>query len=53
MWEQAGMLTLISYPGLFGLADNNPYGLKIFAVLRGGFQNSRASLGATRNMHAA
>ena len=28
------MLTLISYPGLFGLADNNPYGLKVFAVLK-------------------
>ncbi|HYZ33982.1 MAG TPA: glutathione S-transferase C-terminal domain-containing protein [Crenalkalicoccus sp.] len=28
------MLTLVSYPGLFGLADNNPYGLKVFAFLR-------------------
>jgi len=28
------VLTLFSYPGLFGLADNNPYGLKIFAFLR-------------------
>ena len=28
------MLTLVSYPGLFGLADNNPYGLKVFAVLK-------------------
>jgi glutathione S-transferase len=28
------MLTLVSYPGLFGLADNNPYGLKIFAFLK-------------------
>ncbi|MBL6459300.1 glutathione S-transferase family protein [Belnapia sp. T6] len=28
------MLTLFSYPGLFGLADNNPYGLKVFAVLK-------------------
>ena len=28
------MLTLYSYPELFGLADNNPYGLKIFAFLR-------------------
>lgn len=28
------MLTLISYPGLFGLADNNPYGLKVFAFLK-------------------
>ncbi|MGA8226553.1 MAG: glutathione S-transferase family protein, partial [Xanthobacteraceae bacterium] len=25
------MLTLYSYPELFGVADNNPYGLKIFA----------------------
>jgi glutathione S-transferase len=32
--EQAGMLTLVSYPGLFGLADNNPYGLKIYAFLK-------------------
>lgn len=28
------MLTLFSYPGLYGLADNNPYGLKVFAFLK-------------------
>lgn len=28
------MLTLVSYPGLFGLADNNPFGLKVYAFLR-------------------
>jgi glutathione S-transferase len=28
------MLTLVSYPGLFGLADNNPYGLKVYAFLK-------------------
>jgi glutathione S-transferase len=28
------MLTLFSYPGLYGLADNNPYGLKVFAYLQ-------------------
>jgi glutathione S-transferase len=28
------MITLYSYPELFGLADNNPYGLKIFAFLK-------------------
>jgi len=28
------MLTLYSYPELFGVADNNPYGLKIFAFLK-------------------
>lgn len=28
------MITLYSYPGLFGLADNNPYGLKIYAFLK-------------------
>ncbi len=28
------MLTLYSYPPLFGVADNNGYGLKVFAVLR-------------------
>jgi glutathione S-transferase len=28
------MITLFSYPELFGLADNNPYGLKIFAFLK-------------------
>ncbi len=28
------MLTLFSYPGLFGVADNNPYGLKVFAFLK-------------------
>lgn len=28
------MMTLYSYPALFGVADNNGYGLKVFAVLR-------------------
>ncbi len=28
------MLTLYSYPELFGLADNNPYGLKVYAFLK-------------------
>src|ERR1700744_4607996 len=28
------MLTLFSYPGLFGVAENNPYGIKIFAFLK-------------------
>ncbi|MGH1588826.1 glutathione S-transferase family protein [Methylobacterium phyllosphaerae] len=28
------MLTLYSYPALFGVADNNGYGLKVFAVLK-------------------
>ena len=28
------MLTLFSYPELYGLADNNPYGLKVFAFLK-------------------
>jgi glutathione S-transferase len=28
------MLTLFSYPALFGVADNNPYGLKVFAFLK-------------------
>jgi glutathione S-transferase len=28
------MITLYSYPGLYGLEDNNPYGLKIFAFLK-------------------
>ncbi len=28
------MLTLYSYPELFGVADNNGYGLKVFTVLR-------------------
>jgi glutathione S-transferase len=28
------MLTLYSYPALFGVADNNGYGLKVFAFLR-------------------
>ncbi|MGF6767796.1 glutathione S-transferase [Paraburkholderia sp. GAS199] len=27
------MITLYSYPQLFGLEDNNPYGLKVFAFL--------------------
>jgi hypothetical protein len=28
------MITLYSYPELFGVADNNGYGLKVFAFLR-------------------
>ena len=28
------MLTLYSYPALFGVADNNAYGLKVFAFLK-------------------
>ena len=28
------MPMLVSYPGLYGLADNNPYGLKVFAFLK-------------------
>jgi hypothetical protein len=28
------MLTLYSYPGLFGVADNNGYGLEVFAFLK-------------------
>jgi glutathione S-transferase len=28
------MLTLYSYPSLFGVADNNGYGLKVFAFMR-------------------
>ena len=27
------MLTLYSYPPLFGVADNNGYGLKVYAFL--------------------
>jgi len=29
-----GVLTLYSYPALFGVADNNGYGLKVFAFLK-------------------
>jgi glutathione S-transferase len=28
------MLTLFSYPDLYGVADNNPYGLKVFTFLK-------------------
>jgi hypothetical protein len=28
------MVTLFSYPSLFGVADNSGYGLKVFAFLR-------------------
>ena len=28
------MITLYSYPELFGVADNNGYGLKVFVFLR-------------------
>ena len=30
----AGTITLFSYPELFGVADNNPFGLKIYAFLK-------------------
>jgi glutathione S-transferase len=32
--EASTMITLFSYPSLFGVADNNGYGLKVFAFLR-------------------
>src|SRR5215469_14642418 len=32
--EISPMLTLYSYPKLFGVADNNGYGLKVFAFLK-------------------
>ena len=32
--EHTGMLTLFSYPDPYGVADNNPYGLKVFAFLK-------------------
>jgi glutathione S-transferase len=32
--EPAAMLTLYSYPKLFGVADNNGYGLKVYAFLK-------------------
>jgi glutathione S-transferase len=32
--EDDRMITLYSYPDLFGVADNNPYGLKVFAFLK-------------------
>ncbi len=28
------MKALYSYPDLFGVADNNPFGLKVYAFLR-------------------
>ena len=28
------MITLYSWPSLFGVADNNGYGLKVFALLK-------------------
>jgi hypothetical protein len=28
------MITLYSYPELFGVADSNGYGLKVFALMR-------------------
>src|SRR5205809_8010080 len=30
----ARMITLYPYPELYGVADNNPYGLKVFAFLK-------------------
>jgi glutathione S-transferase len=34
MAQEEAMLTLYSYPALYGVADNNGYGLKIFAFLK-------------------
>jgi glutathione S-transferase len=34
MRRASGMPTLYSYPDLFGVADNNPFGLKVFAFLK-------------------
>jgi hypothetical protein len=28
------MIRLFSYPELYGVADNNPFGLKVFAFLK-------------------
>lgn len=28
------MITLFTYPGLYGTSDDNPYGLKLFAFMR-------------------
>src|SRR4051812_41430539 len=33
-YRRRRMVTLYSYPGLFGVADNNGYGLKVFAFLK-------------------
>ena len=33
-WAAPPLITLYSYPSLFGVADNNGYGLKVFAFLR-------------------
>jgi hypothetical protein len=33
-WSSSPMLTLFSYPDLYGVADNNPYGLKVYAFLK-------------------
>ena len=46
------MITLYSYPELFGVADNNPYGVKIFAFLKlcglEFFRAGRAFFGGSR-----
>jgi glutathione S-transferase len=34
MAQEEAMLTLYSYPALYGVADNNGYGLKVFAFLK-------------------
>ena len=33
-FDGGAMITLYSYPALFGVADNNGYGLKVFAFMR-------------------
>lgn len=33
-WFGNAVITLFSYPRLFGVADNNGYGLKVFAFMK-------------------
>ena len=51
--ESEIMLTLFSYPDLFGVADNNPYGLKVFAFLKFCGLTSATSTSSTRKPRRA
>lgn len=41
------MITLYCYPPLFGVADNNRYGLKVYAFLKLGILRSRTRICST------
>ena len=47
------MLSLYSYPNLFGVADNNPFGLKVYAFLKLCGRHFAMNIFSTRRKHHA